>query len=153
MKNLKQISDDIWISGQPSLDELLAASDRFRTVVNLRTADESGLLDNEERAVENAGMSYAPIPVSPATLDDATVERFSQALSSAATPTLVHCQGGGRAGIMTLLHLAIENGWGIEQALRHGEEKGIAPAPDSPYRAFFESFLRRHSPAERAPGI
>ena len=150
MKNLKQINDQLWISGQPTPEELDGARGRFRTVVNLRTAGENGVLPDEERLVEGAGMTYAPIPVSPDTLDDAAVERFGQALSSVdATPALIHCQGGGRAGIMTLLHLAIANGWSIEQALLEGEEKGIAPAADSPYRAFFEDYIRRHSAGMR----
>ncbi|HEX8551135.1 MAG TPA: protein tyrosine phosphatase family protein [Abditibacteriaceae bacterium] len=154
MKNLKQISDDVWIAGQPSEDELRSAGERFRTVVNLRTPDENGVLADEERLVEDAGMSYAPIPVSPELLDDATIERFHAAIASEGrTPALVHCQGGGRAGVLTLLHLAIKNGWGIDQALHHGEEKGILIAPDSPYLPIFEDFLRRHSPAERAPDV
>jgi uncharacterized protein (TIGR01244 family) len=149
MLNLKQITDELWISGQPTPEELRTAGERFRTVVNLRTADENGVPD-EERLVENAGLSYAPIPVTPPTLDDAAVERFSQAVSSVdSTPALVHCQGGGRAGVMTLLHLAVTQGWSLERALEEGEKHGIAPAPSSPYRAFFEDYIRRHSAGER----
>lgn len=150
MKNLKQISDALWISGQPNEEELRSANDRFRTVVNLRTADESGLVPNEERLVEDGGISYAPIPVSPATLDDATVERFSQALASdGATPALIHCQGGGRAGVMALMYLAVSNAWSLEHALSEGENLGIAPTSDSPYRRFFEDYIHRHSAGER----
>jgi uncharacterized protein (TIGR01244 family) len=150
MKNLKRISDELWISGQPTEDELRHAGDRFRTIVNLRTADENGLVPDEERLVEGAALNYAPIPVSPATLDDAAVERFSQALGSeGSTPALIHCQGGGRAGVMTLMHLAVTHGWSLQSALEEGERLGIGPAPDSPYRRFFEDYIRRHSAGER----
>lgn len=150
MKNLKKITNELYIAGQPTEDELRSAGGQFRTVVNLRTEDESGVVPDEERIVESSGLSYAPIPVSPATLDDAAVERFSQALGSeGSTPALIHCQGGGRAGIMTLMHLAVTQGWSLEQALEVGAESGIAPAEDSPYRRFFEDYIHQHSAGER----
>ena len=55
----------------------------------------------------------------------------------------------GRAGVMGLLHLAVKHGWGIQQALEEGEKRGVEWKPDSPYRAFFEQYLKNHSPAER----
>ncbi len=148
----REISEGISIGGQPTAEDLQQAGEQgFRTVINLRTDDEAGVLTEEERLVEGAGMTYAPIPVAPDTLDDIAVERFSQALASVdALPAYVHCKSGGRAGVMTLLHLAIYHGWSLEQTLQEGEKRGnIAPAPDSPYRAFFESFIRRHSAGER----
>lgn len=150
--NARNITNDIAISGQPTADELgRMAEQGYRTVVNLRTADEPGIVADEERIVEGAGLTYAAIPVSPDTLDDAAVERFSQALASVdGTPALVHCKGAGRAGMMTLLHLAIQNGWSLEQTLDEGKKLGdLAPSETSPYRAFFESFIKRHSPGER----
>jgi uncharacterized protein (TIGR01244 family) len=152
MLNERQVTPEITIAGQVSESDIQAAHDAgFRTIINLRTADEEGANPDEERLVESSGLSYAAIPVSPETLDDRAVERFSQAIASeGGTPALVHCKGGGRAGVMTLLHLAIENGWSLEETLRHGKEHGdLAPSESSPYRAFFESFIRRHSAGER----
>ncbi|HEX8834094.1 MAG TPA: sulfur transferase domain-containing protein, partial [Abditibacteriaceae bacterium] len=129
-----------------------AAHDKgIRTIINLRTADENGVLTDEERLVENSGLSYAAIPISPETIDDAAVAQFSQILASVdALPAIVHCQGGGRAGVLTLLHLAIENGWSFEETLAKGAEMGnIAPAENSPYRAFFERYINQHSAGER----
>jgi uncharacterized protein (TIGR01244 family) len=152
MDNFRQLSDDIAISGQPSpedLDSLQAQG--FRTVVNLRTDDEPGLLDDEEREVENRGLNYASVPVSPALLDDVAVARFSQELESVdGKPALVHCKSAGRAGMMVLLHMAVQNGWSVQKALQAGKEMGdLAPAETSPYRTFFEDYLRRHSAGER----
>lgn len=152
MDNLKKITNEISIAGQPSAQDIEnAKAQGFRTIVNLRTTDEPGLLDDEERLVENQALTYSAIPVSPETLDDIAVARFSQALASVnGTPALVHCRGGGRAGIMTLLHIAVQHGWTVQQALEKGREMGdIAPADNSPYRAFFESYLRNHSVGER----
>ena len=152
MDNFRKIDDQISISGQPTTSDLDALVEQgFRTIVNLRTEDEAGAMHDEEREVENRALNYAAIPVSPTLLDDLSVARFSQALESVdGTPALVHCKSAGRAGLMTLLHLAVKHGWSVEHALQQGREMGdLAPAENSPYRAFFENYLRRHSAGER----
>jgi hypothetical protein len=50
---------------------------------------------------------------------------------------------------MVLLHQAIDHGWSLAKALEEGDRLGIAPGENSPYRAFFESYIRRHSAGER----
>jgi len=147
----RKITDGITIAGQPNEGDITKLAERgYRTVVNLRKESEPGVLPEEKRLVEEAGMNYASIPVASDTLDDLTVERFIQAVESDdSQPAVVHCGGGGRAGIMTLLQLAMSNGWSLEKALADGAKLGIAPAPDSPYRPFLENFIKRHSPAER----
>ena len=148
MLNEQKINDQITIGGalrDGDAQDLEARG--FDTVVNLMTPDESN--DGEEELVKGVGLTYAPIPVSPATLDEITVARFLQAVESADGPVAVHCKGGGRAGIMTLLHLAIDNGWTVQRALEEGEKLKIKIGNDSPYRGFFESYIRAHSSGER----
>ncbi len=153
MKNEREIVPGLFIAGQPSEGELHnLAESGYRTLVNLRGPDEEGAVADEERIVESTGLSYASIPVTPQTLDDIAVHRFIQAVDSdISQPAITHCGSGGRAGIMVLLHLAIKHGWSVAQAMEQGEKLGIAPGADSPYRAFVEDYIRRHSPAERAP--
>ena len=119
----------------------------FKTVINLMMPEESS--DGEEELVKGVGLTYAPIPVSPATLDEITVARFLQTVESSDGPVAVHCKGGGRAGLMALVALAIEHGWSVDKALEEGEKMEIKVAKDSPYRAFFESYLKKHSAGER----
>lgn len=149
--NTRLITTEISIGGQPGekdLDTLQAQG--FRTIVNLRTEDETGYFAEEEHAVEGKGLNYAEVPISPELLDDRAMQRFSSAVDSDdAPPVYVHCAGGGRAGILTLLHLAVKNGWNVQETLETGEKLGIAPKADSPYRAFFEDYIQRHSAGER----
>lgn len=149
--NEKTIEDGIITAGQPTAQDIEKyRAQGVRSIINLRLIEESPEVADEERLVENSAMNYSHIPISPATLDDISVQRFSQALSSIdAQPAVIHCAGGGRAGVMTLLHLSITHGWSLQQTLQEGEARGIAPKEDSPYRAFFESYIKRHSPAER----
>lgn len=150
--NLREIVSGISIGGQPTPEEISQLhDDGYRTLVNVRTTDDDGYLAQEERLVENTGMTYAEIPVSPKLLDDMAVMRFSQALDSAdAQPAYVHCGSGGRAGLMVLLHLAVQNGWSVQEALAEGEKLGVAPSETSPYRDFFEGYIKRHSVGERS---
>jgi uncharacterized protein (TIGR01244 family) len=151
MKNASQVTENILIAGQPKdteLQELQAQG--YKTVINLRSDDESGVISHEERIVAEAGLNYASIPVSPNSINETKVGRFLQTLSTKdALPAVVHCGGGGRAGIMVLLHLAITQKWSVQQALAQGEEMGIAPAPGSPYRKYFEDYVKQHSAGER----
>ncbi len=151
MKNEREIVPGLAIAGQPTEEELENLGESgYRTVVNLREDNEPGALTDEERLVENAGLNYASIPISARTIDDIAVQRFIQAVDSdGAQPVVVHCGGGGRAGLLVLLHLAIKHGWSVAQTLEEGAKLGIAPGAASPYRAFIEDYIRRHSPAER----
>jgi uncharacterized protein (TIGR01244 family) len=151
MKNQREITPGLFIAGQPTDDDLRAAKESgIRTIINLRSADEEGALADEERLVEGAGLTYAAIPVSPQTIDDLAVQRFIGAVDGDNDlPAVAHCGSGGRAGIMVLLHLAMKHGWSLQQTLDEGQKLGIAPGETSPYRAFVEDYIRRHSPGER----
>ena len=147
--NLKSLGDNIMISGQPSPQQIERLRQKgVRAVVNLRTPDEATFLAEEEALVESAGMSYAHIPISPQGVDDAALFRFQQAIASAGGPVVVHCQGGGRAGILSLMHMAVEHGWSIEKAVEEGRRMDVW-RDDSPYVPIFEEYLRRHSAGER----
>jgi uncharacterized protein (TIGR01244 family) len=150
--NERQLAAGISVSGQPSPEEIPSLHDRgYRTIINLRTPADDGYLADEERLVESAGINYSEIPISPQRMDDIAMQRFAQALESVdSKPALVHCGSGGRAAMMVLLHLAVQHGWSLQQALAEGEKLQAAPSPTSPYRAFFEDYIKRHSAGERA---
>ncbi len=149
MQNEQQFSDKITIGGRPDTAEIEKLHARgFKTIINLMTPDEPGFA-GEELAVENTGMTYSSIPIAPKLLDEAAMARFSQAIESSDGPVAVHCKSGGRAGVLSLLHLAVSHGWNRETALREAQEMGVKIGPESPYRAFFESYIGRHSAGER----
>lgn len=149
--NKRKITPKIFIGGQPSETDLDALkTEGFRTIINLRTSDEKGYFADEEHAIENRGLNYAELPTSPELLDDLAIHRFFNALNSDDNwPIYIHCAGGGRAGVLTLLFLAVKNGWTLNKAYTKGEELQIAPKKNSPYRAIFENYIKRHSAGER----
>jgi uncharacterized protein (TIGR01244 family) len=150
--NIRAITNHISIGGQPDEADLQELQDKgFRTIINLRAEGERDYRAEEEREVEGRGLNYSSIPVTPELLDDMAMQRFSNAIDAEdAPPVFVHCAGGGRAGVLTLIHLAVENGWSLLQADATGKELGLTPPADSPYRAFYEDYIRRHSAGQRA---
>ncbi len=149
MLNEQKITDQITIGGRPDAAEIESLHTRgFKTIVNLLTPDEPNY-GQEALDVEDTGLTYAAIPTSPDLLDDIAMARFSQAIESSDGPVAVHCKGGGRAGILTLLHLAVSHGWSRDQTFEEAQKMGIKIGPESPYRPFFESYIQRHSAGER----
>jgi len=153
MLNEQTINRHVTIGGRPEAADIEDLRKRgFGTIINLMTPDEPGYAE-EERLVENSGLSYASIPVAPNLVDDMAVARFNQEIASSPKPVAVHCKGGGRAGVMTLLYLAIQHGWTVAHALEEGEKLGLKIGPDSPYRGFVEGYIKRHSAGERVDDL
>ena len=87
--------------GQPSPAQYDAmAKDGSKTVISLRTIEEKGA-SASALGVEALGMTYVSIPIdAPAGLTRENVQKFSDALSEAEGPVVVHCGSGNRVGAM-----------------------------------------------------
>jgi uncharacterized protein (TIGR01244 family) len=123
-----------------------AAREGFRSVVNLRTADEKQELrpDEEGRLAEQAGLAYLHHPVSGEGLADEVVDGFRRKVADLPAPVLVHCASGKRSGALVMMHLASEQGWSGEQVLERAESMGFEC--DTPQlEAFVKSYVDRHN--------
>lgn len=151
MNDLKKITDDITVGGQPTAADITQLkNDGFRTIVNLRTEgeDDQAMSPEQEReAVENAGMKYVHLPVSSATMGPDTVDKFRAQLPTFEGPVLVHCHAGMRAGAFTMMATAAEKGWSGEDTLQKAEEMGFScEAPQ--LRQFVRSYVDNHQPTK-----
>lgn len=128
LPNGRQPMDRVLTGGQPSPAQLSAIADAgYRTVVNLRPADEESPFEDERRAVETLGMSYALIPVDGAEgLTDENTRALSEVLADdTAYPLVIHCASGNRVGALIALEAAREEGTSPEQALELGLDAGL----------------------------
>src|SRR6476659_9061903 len=97
-------------AGQPTGEQVqLAAEDGYKTVLDLRTPEEPRDFDEKEAARLN-GLAYVNGPVSPATLDQTTIDRFLAAMKRAQKPVLLHCSTGNRVGALWYAWLVLEKG-------------------------------------------
>ncbi len=108
----------------PSAVPKLAAAG-FRTIVDLRTPNESGVRE-EAAAAERAGIRYVNVPTTPATLNGDQVRQVAGALDDPANrPVLLHCASGNRAGAVMALYREHVHGVSHEAALAEARSVGL----------------------------
>lgn len=114
--------------GQPTPAQIEAAAQAgFRTVINIRTAEEPGY-EWERALVERLGMDYVQMPVGGAdTLTRENVGAIDEALDAALArgPVLFHCASGNRIGATLALRAAWFEGASPEEALAYGQASGM----------------------------
>lgn len=123
---LREVRDDLLVSGQPAADAWATLKAQgVTTVVNLRPQAEVG--ERDERAeVEAAGLAYHAVPV--AGTEDLTPDNASRLwalVHGADGRVLAHCASGNRVGALLALGAANEGGMSPEAALAFGKSAGL----------------------------
>lgn len=141
--NKKAMNSELAVGGQPGREDLEGLkAEGYRSVVNLRLPEEESVLSPEQEgeAAKSIGLDYEHIPVASKDPKAEQVAAFREAMSKLPKPVYVHCQGGGRAGAFSLMHLGREAGWSAEEAFREGEKAGYQC--ESPtMKQFVENYL------------
>ncbi|MGE5234520.1 MAG: protein tyrosine phosphatase family protein [Acidobacteriota bacterium] len=123
--NASQPEAQLLVSGQPTAAQIAAAGRAgYKTVIDLRAPTEDHGFD-EKAASEAAGMVYENLPVSPPSLDAATLDRFIALFRDAPRPVLLHCATANRAGALYYAWLVLEKGVVPDAALRRAEAAGL----------------------------
>jgi uncharacterized protein (TIGR01244 family) len=126
MDTVREITNELAIAGQPTLDELQQLAVKgYRTVVNLRSPNEIGFLDDEQQQTESLGLHYANIPIQMKNLNLNDVLTLIQQLVGLPKPMLVHCDNGVRSSIVALMQIAIEQGIRAEDAFQRVAKLGL----------------------------
>jgi protein tyrosine/serine phosphatase len=63
-------------------------------------------------------------------------------------PVFVHCANGKRAGAVALMHLAVENGWTLQEAFEKARSLGFDYESEPQLKEFFERYIRQYSAGE-----
>lgn len=127
MDMVRKITNELAIAGQLTFDELQQlAEEGYRSVVNLRSSDESGFLDGEQKKIECSGLRYINIPIQADDLNLNNVFSVIQELDQLPKPMLVHCDNGIRSSIVVLMQIAIGQGIRAEDALQKVAELGVS---------------------------
>jgi uncharacterized protein (TIGR01244 family) len=114
----------------------------FRSVVNLRLANEPGArVEEEGAAVRAAGMKYVHLPFDRESPDPRLIDNFIAAVTAPAnTPAYVHCAAGGRAAALWMIKRVKADGWSQERALKEADALGL----NDRFRPFALNYLRTH---------
>lgn len=129
--------------GQPADAHLKAlAKAGFTTVLDLRAAGEPRGF-NEATAMKAAKLTYEQLPVTPATLDDATFDRFRALMKkTGGKGVFVHCASGNRVGAVMVPWLVLDRGWPVEKAVTSAKAGGLR-SPEMEAKA--RDYVSRHS--------
>ncbi|HEX4960688.1 MAG TPA: sulfur transferase domain-containing protein [Thermoanaerobaculia bacterium] len=115
----------VLLAGQPTGEQVqLLAEDGYKTILDLRLPDEPRGFDEVEAARQN-GLAYVSLPVDPAKLDQATIDRFLAAMKKAQRPVLLHCGTAARAGALWYAWLVLEKGKPPAAALAAAKTAGL----------------------------
>jgi uncharacterized protein (TIGR01244 family) len=132
--NAIQVGDHVLAGGQLDEDQLHRAAEAgFKTIVNLRSAGETGSLANEAELVHALNMSYVAIPIAgPGDLNETNARKLAKILGEPeALPAIVHCASGNRVGILFALKAFFVDGFDGKAALAFGDEAGARRVPAS----------------------
>ncbi len=116
--NYRKVNDHLITGGQPTEEQLRsAATEGFRTVVNLATLDPQSSLPDEGGLVRSLGMDYYHIPVEWNNPQERDFEAFEAVMKQlAAGKTLIHCAANYRVTAFYSLYALKNLGWSEAQA-------------------------------------
>jgi uncharacterized protein (TIGR01244 family) len=112
-----------------ALDGLKA--DGFKSVINLRLANEPGANIPENQAKAQAlGMNYFHLPFAGASPDPKIVDQFLSVVSTKANqPVYIHCGSANRVGAVWLVKRVLQDGWPVDKATTEAKAIGLTAAP------------------------
>lgn len=125
---------DIYFSAQPSdADFALIKSQGFKTIVNLRMAQENEYTEVSEKAlVESLGLNYEHIPADPhKPLTDEFIDKVSSAVKKhrGSGKILIHCSSGNRVGMWLGGHFHKDHKLSKEKSLNLAKKLGLTNDP------------------------
>ncbi|MBE8971221.1 hypothetical protein IQ277_35020 [Nostocales cyanobacterium LEGE 12452] len=119
MNVIREINDELAIAGQIKLDQLQQiANGGYKSVLNLRLPDETGLLANEQEKTELLGLYYVNFPTKSEDINHQGMLRIYQVINKLPKPTLIHCDNSIRSAAIVFLYIALKQGISFEKALQ-----------------------------------
>ncbi|MBN3927365.1 sulfur transferase domain-containing protein [Nostoc sp. NMS4] len=126
MNIVRKINNNLAIAGQIALDQLQQIADEgYKSVLNLRLPDETGLLANEQEKTELLGLYYVNLPTKPEDINHQGMLQMYQTITELPKPTLIHCDNSIRSAAIAFLYIALKQGMGFEKALQRVISLGL----------------------------
>ena len=116
--NFHQMTDDIAIAGQPTVDQLAQIADAgYSVVVNLAMHDSDNAIPEEGSVIASLGMSYVHIPVPSDAPTSRHVKAFFKVMDSFDDEKVfVHCTVSGRVSAFMHRYMMLKRGATAEEA-------------------------------------
>lgn len=126
MDNVRKINNELAIAGQITAEQIQQISeDGYKSVLNLRSPDEKGLLDHEQHKLEFLGLGYINLPIKFEEIHHQTTLEILQKINELPKPLLIHCDNSIRSSVIALLYIATKQGITFEKALELSSNLGL----------------------------
>ncbi|MDZ8189952.1 MAG: sulfur transferase domain-containing protein [Nostoc sp. ChiSLP02] len=126
MNIVRKINAELAIAGQITLVQLQELADEgYKSVINLRLAEETGFLLDEKEKAELLQLYYINLPFKTENITYQNTLKIFQAIVELPKPTLIHCDNSIRSAIIVLLYIALKQGIQFEQALQKVIQLGL----------------------------
>jgi len=139
IRNFLKVSPEFCTGGQPRLEHFAKLkADGVKAVLNLRTPGEHRA-EEEQAAVEQAGLKYFNVPVVYMTPQAAQADEFLKLTDDPQNrPMFIHCTAAIRVGAFWMIRRIQRDGWTWEKALEEARSVGLRNAPH------LEEFVRQY---------
>ncbi|ODG97567.1 hypothetical protein A4S05_12765 [Nostoc sp. KVJ20] len=118
MNIVRKINDELAIAGQITLEQLKKIADEgYKSVLNLRLPDETGLLADEQDKTELLGLYYLNLPTKTDDINHQNTLKIYQTITELPKPILIHCDNSIRSAAIVLLYIAMKQGITFEKAI------------------------------------
>ncbi|BAB73066.1 alr1109 [Nostoc sp. PCC 7120 = FACHB-418] len=126
MDTVRKINNELAIAGQITpIQFQKITEDGYKSVLNLRSPDEKGLLDNEQDKLEFLGLRYINFPMKFEEINNLTTLQILQTINELPKPLLIHCDNSIRSSVLALLYVATKQGITFEKALELSSNLGL----------------------------
>ncbi|MBW4645613.1 MAG: hypothetical protein KME23_21940 [Goleter apudmare HA4340-LM2] len=126
MNTVRKINDQLAIAGQITLEQLQQIADEgYKSVLNLRSSDETGCLEYEQEKTEFLELRYINLPIKAEGINHQAVLLVSQAINELPKPILIHCDNSIRSAAIVLIYIATKQGITFDNALQQTINLGL----------------------------
>jgi protein tyrosine phosphatase (PTP) superfamily phosphohydrolase (DUF442 family) len=126
MDIIRKINHELSVAGQitpEQFPQLLA--DDYKSILNLRSPDEKGWLDDEKDKLELLGFRYLNLPTKVDEINCKTTLKVLQIINELPKPALIHCDNSIRSAVIALLYIATKQGITFEKAVELTTNLGL----------------------------
>ncbi|MFN6569062.1 beta-lactamase hydrolase domain-containing protein [Dendronalium sp. ChiSLP03b] len=119
MNTIRKINNELAIAGQITPEQFQhIAEDGYKSVLNLRLANEKGMLDCEQEKIEILGLFYVNLPTKAEEINHQVALQIFKIINQLPKPILIHCDNSLRSAAIVLLYIATKQGIAFEQVFQ-----------------------------------
>jgi uncharacterized protein (TIGR01244 family) len=143
IRNFLQVTPEFCTGGQPRPEHFARLKAQgVKSVLNLRPPGEHRAQE-EQAAVEKAGLKYFNIPFVYSAPTDAQADEFLRLTDDPANrPMFIHCTAAIRVGAFWMIRRVVRDGMPVDAALEEARKVGLVNAPH------LEEFARNYIAAK-----